>query len=216
MTTTAKKKTVKLGDILVHAAQSTTEGITVADPSRPDRPLIYVNKGFEKMTGYSREETIGRNCRFLQGPGTSPAAVDHIRQTVRTGGSCVVQLLNYRKDGKRFWNRLAIVPIKSKTGKVLYFVGIQADLTAERSGLQQIERSQVLHDSVEAYNDVILSLFTHLQFFREQMNDFSGIPQRFLDDFDQSFDNAMAGVQRITRSLNEEPKANFPTIDDMR
>lgn len=214
--TETKKKTVKLGDILVHAAQSTTEGITVSDPSRPDRPLIYVNKGFEKMTGYSREDVVGKNCRFLQGPGTSPAAVNHIRQTVKSGGSCVVQLLNYRKDGKRFWNRLAIVPIKSKSGKVLYFVGIQADLTAERSGLQQIERSQVLHDAVQTYNDVILSLFTQLQFLREQMDDFAGVPARFREQFDQVIENALSGVRQVTHRLSDEPKQAFPAIEDMR
>ena len=86
------------------------EGVTIADARLPDRPLIYVNEGFERVTGYPAAEVLGRNCRFLQGPDTDPAAVAEIRAAVAGERECVVEILNYRKDGTPFWNRLSITP----------------------------------------------------------------------------------------------------------
>ena len=82
------------------------EGVTIADARLPDRPLIYVNEGFERVTGYAVAEVLGRNCRFLQGPGTDPAAVAEIRAAVAEQRECVVEILNYQRDGTTSWNRL--------------------------------------------------------------------------------------------------------------
>jgi PAS domain S-box-containing protein len=109
------------------------EGITIADATQPDCPLIYVNKGFEQLTGYSSESVQGRNCRFLQGPDTDPAATDEIRRAIREGRPCVVEILNYRKDGSPFWNRLSITPVRDDAGALTHFIGIQSDVTARRN-----------------------------------------------------------------------------------
>lgn len=114
------------------ALASSTEGITIADATKPDCPLIYVNKGFEELTGYSAEITCGTNCRFLQGKDTDPASVAEIRRAVKEQRDCVVEILNYRKDGTPFWNRLSITPIRNDAGVVTHFVGIQSDITARR------------------------------------------------------------------------------------
>ncbi len=143
--TEKNKKTVKLTDELLQnkpleeqlslkdlALASCAEGITIADATKPDCPLIYVNKGFEKITGYSADFTCGRNCRFLQGKDTDPSAIEEIRQAVREKRDCVVEILNYRKNGEPFWNRLSITPIRNQAGVVTHFVGIQSDVTARR------------------------------------------------------------------------------------
>jgi PAS domain S-box-containing protein len=91
------------------------EGVTIADGRLPDRPLIYANEGFERVTGYRVAEVLGRNCRFLQGPGTDPVAVAEIRDAVAEHRECVVEILNYRKDGTTFWNRLSITPVRDTT-----------------------------------------------------------------------------------------------------
>ena len=75
------------------------EGISIADCSRADNPLIYVNAGFTRITGYSAAETVGKNCRFLQGEGTVPGSVETLRSAIKSGRSCVVNLINYRKNG---------------------------------------------------------------------------------------------------------------------
>ncbi len=114
------------------ALASAAEGITIADAIAPDRPLIYVNEGFSRLTGYSREETLGTNCRFLQGPDTDPESVKQIRDAISAERHCEVELLNYRKDGTPFWNHFSITPIRNATGLTTHFVGIQSDVTRRR------------------------------------------------------------------------------------
>lgn len=111
---------------------ATSEGITVADARLPDQPIIFANAGFERLTGYSRTDVLGRNCRFLQGPETSSETVAEIRTAVQEGRSCTVELLNYRKDGLPFWNRLSITPIRDAGGQVTHFIGVQSDITSLR------------------------------------------------------------------------------------
>lgn len=110
----------------------TAEGVTISEATLPDNPIIYANAGFERLTGYSVDDVIGRNCRFLQGKETDVAAVAEIRRAVSAGLECTVQLLNYRKDGTTFWNRLSITPLRDEFGKVTHFVGIQSDVTEQK------------------------------------------------------------------------------------
>lgn len=115
------------------ALTTCAEGVTIADATQPDCPLIYVNRGFEELTGYSAAETCGTNCRFLQGKDTDPAAVEEIRRAVNEKRECVVEILNYRKNGVPFWNRLSITPIHDKQGNATHFIGVQSDVTARRN-----------------------------------------------------------------------------------
>lgn len=104
-------------------------GITMANVAEPDEPLIYVNDGFVEMTGYPREEAIGRNCRFLQGEATRQEPVAELRTAIEAETSATVELRNYRKDGSLFWNRVSIVPIESHSGQVTHYLGFQQDIT---------------------------------------------------------------------------------------
>ncbi|XRB15372.1 clathrin heavy chain [Pseudoscourfieldia marina] len=105
------------------------EGITIADFSRHDHPLIYCNQGFVRLTGFCVEETLGHNCRFLQGEGTDPAAVAELSVAIRDGRSVCVELLNYRKGGEPFVNLLSLTPIHDDEGRLTHYVGIQSDIT---------------------------------------------------------------------------------------
>ena len=118
------------------------EGVTIADARLADRPLIYVNEGFERVTGYSVAETLGRNCRFLQGPDTDPAAVAEIRAAVAEERACIVEILNYRRDGTPFWNRLSITPVRDERGEVSHYIGIQSDVTARREAENRLRRAK--------------------------------------------------------------------------
>ncbi len=112
--------------------------MTLADARQPDLPLIYVNHAFVNMTGYEAEDVIGRNCRFLQGPDTSRASVAQIRQTLHNQTASTVLLLNYRKDGTRFWNRFQLSPVHDEAGELSAFLGMQVDITddVERVGME--------------------------------------------------------------------------------
>lgn len=125
--------------LLERALAAAGEGIVIADARQPDLPLIYVNRAFEAVTGYAATEVLGRNCRFLQGPDTDREAVEVIRRALRERRGCVVELLNYRKDGTQFWNRLSITPVTDAAGEVTHFIGVQSDITAKRLAQQRLQ-----------------------------------------------------------------------------
>ncbi|MFD0484780.1 SpoIIE family protein phosphatase [Kineococcus sp. GCM10028916] len=112
------------------AVLSTGLSFTVADAVAPDRPLVWVNPAFTAATGYSFADSVGRNCRFLQGEGTDPATRALMREVVDAGRDETVVVLNYRKDGTAFWNQLSLSPIHGPTGELTHYVGIQVDVTA--------------------------------------------------------------------------------------
>jgi sigma-B regulation protein RsbU (phosphoserine phosphatase) len=122
------------------ALDVTAEGVTIADARLPGRPLIYVNPGFERLTGYRASEALGRNCRFLQGPDSDPVAVAEIRTAIAEHRECVVEILNYRKDGARFWNRLSLAPVRDPQGEVTHYIGVQSDVTARREAEDRLRR----------------------------------------------------------------------------
>jgi PAS domain S-box-containing protein len=134
------------------ALAATAEGITIADACLPDNPLIYANAGFERLTGYSTGEVLGHNCRFLQGPGTDQATLNLLRTAIREQREITVQLLNYRKDGSSFWNRLSITPVRDSSGTVTHFIGVQSDVTAEKEAKDALARA---NEQLEAANHSI-------------------------------------------------------------
>ena len=106
-------------------ADERTKSVVISDPSLDDNPMFYVSEEFVSQTGYTPEEAIGKNCRFLQGPGTSIEAVEAIRHALLAQTTFSIDIQNYRKDGTPFMNRLRIRPLFSEEGKLLYFVGVQ-------------------------------------------------------------------------------------------
>lgn len=111
------------------AIAAAINGIAISDPCQSDCPLVYVNEAFLKMTGYTEQEVMGRNCRLLQGPDTDPAAIQELREAVAEERACQVSLLNYRKDGTTFWNELTISPVRDAHNMLVHFVGVQSDVT---------------------------------------------------------------------------------------
>ena len=118
--------------------------MAISDPTLPDNPIVYVNPAFETLTGYARHEVLGRNCRFLQGPMTDTADVARLREAIRTRTKISVDLLNHRKDGSPFWNRLLITPVSDTNGTLRYFFASQHDVTAERERVLTLEAEQLV------------------------------------------------------------------------
>ena len=124
------------------AIESVAQGVLITDVSAPDNAIIYASPGFARLTGYSATETLGRNCRFLQGPGTDPVQVSLLRSALQNGEPCTVELLNYRKDGTSFWNQLAISPVRDAEGRLTNYVGVQTDVTSRRKLEAQFLQAQ--------------------------------------------------------------------------
>jgi PAS domain S-box-containing protein len=110
--------------------RSVTNGISVANATLPNMPLTYVNPAFEVMTGYSLEEVVGKNCRFLQGGERDQPGLTMIREAIAQKREVTAIIRNFRKDGSFFWNELSLSPIRNRSGEVTHFVGIQTDVTA--------------------------------------------------------------------------------------
>jgi len=128
---------------------STPVGISIADASLNDNPHLYVNDGFVELTGYPREEVLGRNCRFLQGPETKEEPVAELRRGITNAEPVTVELRNYRKDGSMFWNRVSVSPITTENGEVTYFLGFQEDISARKAYEQEKELFELQADNVD-------------------------------------------------------------------
>lgn len=124
------------GDPFAAAVRATRMPMVITDPSQADNPIVFCNVAFQQLTGYAREEIIGRNCRFLQGPETDAASVTKVRQAIENGHDVEVDLLNYRKDGSKFWNALYLSPVRDNEGLIRFFFASQLDVT-ERIEVQQ-------------------------------------------------------------------------------
>lgn len=114
------------------AFRTARTAMVMTDPRQADNPIVFANDAFLDLTGYGPGEVVGRNCRFLQGPDTSPEDVGRIREAVAAGEGIDVEILNYRKNGAPFWNALAISPVRDEAGRLLYFLASQADVSERK------------------------------------------------------------------------------------
>lgn len=133
------QEVLRLRDRAIAAASN---GIIITDSKQPDHPIIFCNPAFEKITGYSAQEVLGRNCRFLQGRDTDPATVKQLRNAVREQRECQVVILNYRQDGTPFWNQLSISPVRDAKGRVTNMIGVQTDITQHKQAEEQLRHSK--------------------------------------------------------------------------
>ena len=125
--------------VLAKILDASINGITLADPDQNDIPLVYVNKAFEVMTGYSFDETVGKNCRFLQGNDKNQPEINMLRKALQEKSSVNVTLRNYKKNGELFYNQLLIQPLFDNKNNLLYYLGVQFDITEKINKNKEIE-----------------------------------------------------------------------------
>ena len=118
-------------EILLQLVESAQDGIVVAEKEGEDTILVYVNPAFEQLTGYSADEILYQDCRFLQGEGTNLDAVKVIRHAINDQAPVRMILKNYRKDGSIFWNELSVTPFYDEIDQITYYIGIQKDVTTQ-------------------------------------------------------------------------------------
>ncbi|SFX19913.1 PAS domain-containing protein [Marinospirillum alkaliphilum] len=124
-----KAKPMISPDLLERIVNESQDGIVIAEQEGDENILIYVNKGFEQLTGYSADEILYQDCRFLQGDDRDQPALERIRAAIRENRPCREILRNYRKDGSLFWNELSITPVFNDEDQLTYFIGVQKDVT---------------------------------------------------------------------------------------
>ncbi|MGI2908807.1 PAS domain S-box protein [Tolypothrix sp. VBCCA 56010] len=135
------EQTLKLRD---RAIATCNNGIIICDVKLPDSPLIYVNAAFERTTGYTAVEVIGRNCRFLQASDTQQPEIKQLRAAIRQEEECTVIIRNYRKDGTLFWNKLNISPVFDVDGVCTHYIGIQTDVSEQQAALRERKLAETI------------------------------------------------------------------------
>lgn len=133
--------------ILTTALEQSNDGVIITDYSQKDHPIIYVNPAFETLTGYSADDILGKNCRFLQGDSQDQKAIAVLNAAIKRGESCRVELKNHRKDGSVFWNELSISPVSVNARGVTHFIGIQKDIS-ERKTFEFLLEKATFHDAM--------------------------------------------------------------------
>lgn len=135
-----KKDTGIIPQVLTAILDECVNGATLADPDLEDCPIIYANKAFERLTGYNQEEIIGLNCRFLQGDDRDQDARFKIKEGMEKHEVIEVTLRNFKKDGSLFHNHLKITPLLDSKDRVLYYLGVQYDITYQVNAESEINR----------------------------------------------------------------------------
>ncbi len=135
-----EKDTGLIPFVLSQILDTCVNGVTLSDPDQPDNPIVYANEAFERITGYGQEEIIGRNCRFLQGDERDQPEIDLIREAMLTDTEVTVTLRNYKKDGAPFFNEFTIRPLLDRHGAVVYYLGVQHDVTDELLAKEEAKR----------------------------------------------------------------------------
>ncbi|KQQ44954.1 histidine kinase [Methylobacterium sp. Leaf125] len=165
-------------DIFFAAVETTRMPMIVTDPHQADNPIIFVNRAFERMTGYTRDELIGTNCRFLQGAETDREVVSELRLAIQEQREFSTEIINYRKDGSSFWNALFVSPVFNRSGELVYFFGSQLDVSRRRDAEESLHQAQkmeslgqltggIAHDFnnllqvISGHNEVMLALVDH-------------------------------------------------------
>eukprot|EP00968_Pinguiococcus_pyrenoidosus_P010359 scaffold817_cov246-Pinguiococcus_pyrenoidosus.AAC.3 len=159
------------------ALQTAQQNFVITDPNLPDNPIVFASAGFLTLTGYTLDQVLGRNCRFLQGPDTDPKAVAKIREAIATGNDCSVCLLNYRIDGSTFWNQFFVAALRDGRGEIANYVGVQCQVSDDYAKIvrQEDSRKDGQDDNMDSCgreaitSDLIVSVcVAHLHWARER------------------------------------------------
>lgn len=129
-------------ELLKKAVDASNDGIVIAEKEGSDNILIYVNKAFERLTGYTADEILYQDCRFLQAGDLDQDGIREMRSALKEGGPACVTLRNYRKDGSLFWNELSIAPVYNSDDQLTYYIGVQKDVTSMVQVKQRVQEAE--------------------------------------------------------------------------
>jgi PAS domain S-box-containing protein len=184
-------------DIFFAAVEMTRMPMIVSDPNQPDNPIIFVNNAFINMTGYSRADVIGKNCRFLQGPETDRAVVAQVREAVAERREIATELLNYRKNGSTFWNALFISPVYDQHGELKYFFSSQLDISRRRDAEQALGQAR----KMEALGQLTGGI-------AHDFNNLLQVISGYLDIINLALRSPVPDLGRVARSTDSIRKAS--------
>lgn len=201
---------VSPSQLFFQSTEQTRMAQCISDPRQDDCPIVYANQAFLDLTGYDREEVIGHNCRFLQGPDTSEDSVSKLRDAIETEEYRVVDILNYRKDGTPFWNAVHVGPIYDENDELAYFFGSQWDVTELLRSRETIIKNEQVTKELRHRTDNLFGVLNAIVRLSARsatdVSDLSEIIQKRIE--------ALAGAHRV--SLSDEglhqDKTSLPVL----
>jgi non-specific serine/threonine protein kinase len=206
---------------LTMALASLRHTFTVCDPTLPDCPIVYASDGFLKMTGYDASEVLNKNCRFLQGEDTNYDDVRRVGHAVKKGERITVRLVNYRKDGTKFWNLLTVAPVMLADGTVAKFIGVQVDVSDRTEGTAGAGLQGDIGNAASWGDDDEKSKKPNASNASKNMVDAKGLPllvkydarlkdmnQNTVDDVEQAVYDAESDLRGV--DVDVDPKSDDP------
>ncbi|MFC5136119.1 MULTISPECIES: PAS domain-containing protein [Haloferacaceae] len=182
-------------------------GITLAEPGSGDNPLIYVNAEFERLTGYG-PEMLGEDCRFLQGEETDEETRATIRKAIDAEEPVSVDVLNYRANGRRFWNRLTVAPIRGEDGTVTNYVGFQTDITDRKIRERRLEvMNRVLNHNLRNKMNLIDG---YAELLRDDLGDEYRKPLEVISETTDDLMRIAEAVRKIDHTLSSTDPSGPP------
>lgn len=197
-----RRHTESQAQLFRQSVEAASNGILIVDAQAPDLPIIYVNPAFTRITGYSAEEVLGQNCRFLQGGDRKQAGVDQVRQALRAQQEVNVRLRNYRRDGSVFWNDLFISPVPDDNGQIAHYVGIINDISAQMTAEDALAYN-TNHDALTGLPNFALLKDRLYQAFHTARRYRQGLALTVINIDGFKSINATQGVENGDRVLSE-------------
>jgi PAS domain S-box-containing protein len=203
---------------IARAVGALSDGVVLTDPALPDHPIVWANDAFLELTGYRRDEVVGRNCRFLQGPLTDRGTIDRVRHAIGAREHFHEALLNYRKDGTAFWNALTVSPVLDSDGRLVNFVAAQTDISAVKRLEGQLRHAEkielvgrmaggIAHD----FNNVLTALYGYLQLLEFELTDEA--PQAYVAEMMRAADRAKGLSDRLMTFSRKRDVVAAATLD---
>jgi len=201
------------------AIRATRMPMIVTDPHQPGHPIIFANDAFLSMTGYSRDEVTGVNCRFLQGPHTDPQSIDKISKAIEAGDDISIDILNYRKDGTTFWNALYISPVHNALGEIQYFFSSQVDAANMQQDLERLVsvRTQELEVALASSTQLVAEFEQRVTTRTKELEDALSISNLLLHEVDHRVKNnlQMISAMLMLQSLSIPDERIKNTLQEM-
>ncbi len=190
------------------ALAATSSGVLITDHRQHDEPIVFANKAFTDITGFSEADILGRNCRFLNaGIECNEPAREMLRQSIASGRACTVELKNHVKGGGFFWNRLSLSPVENRKGQITHFVGIIDDVSDSRQQQEQVHNALAEAKSANELRDTFIRLVSHE--LRTPMN--AALTWMGLMEVDNSEETRNQGLEIIANSIQTQARL----IDDL-
>jgi diguanylate cyclase (GGDEF)-like protein/PAS domain S-box-containing protein len=197
------------------AIESSVSAICITDNLAPDNPIVDVNPAFERITGYSSQEVVGRNARLLQGTDIAQAELITVRAALHDERPCHVVLRNYRKDGSMYWNELNIAPVRNDAGAVTHYIGVHSDITDAKTHQDELAR-QANHDSLTGLpnRNLLWDRIDHTCARSQRYGDFAAVAFLDLDNFkvvNDSLGHALG--DHLLRAVAERLESSLRAMD---